>query len=356
MARIFLHKSRLKNNFDQIQKIVTPQNIEWGVVSKLLCGTEDYLKELIKLGVKEFHDSRLNNLKKVKKLLPSATTVYIKPPAKRSIKGIVEVADVSLNTQLSTIKLLNEEAKRQNKVHKIIIMIEMGDLREGVLGENIVTFYGKVFELSNINVIGIGTNFNCLYGVMPSEDKLVQLALYKQIIELKFNVKLPFISGGSTVLLPLIKQGLVPKGINHMRIGEALFFGKDLFTNTTLDGFYDNVFELETEVIEVLQKPKVPSGQLAENPSGEVFEINPEDIGKKSFRAIIDIGLLDINPDYLIPYDNNFELTGASSDMLVFDIGKNESNLNAGDTVKFKLTYMGALGVLNSFYVEKLLV
>ena len=79
------------------------------------------------------HDSRISNLKNIKKLAPHVQTVYIKPPAKRSIVSIVRYADVSFNTEIYTIKMLSAEAQRQNKVHKIIIMIEMGDLREACL-------------------------------------------------------------------------------------------------------------------------------------------------------------------------------------------------------------------------------
>ena len=39
-----------------------------------------------------------------------------------------------------------EEAQKQNKTHKIIIMIEMGDLREGVLGEDLLHFYKEIFK------------------------------------------------------------------------------------------------------------------------------------------------------------------------------------------------------------------
>jgi predicted amino acid racemase len=106
-----------------------------GVVTKILCGNEIYLKEIIALGVREMHDSRISNLKKIKALDPTIQTVYIKPPAKRSIEKIVHYADVSFNTEID-IKMLSAEAQKQNKTHKIIIMIEMGDLREGVMGKN----------------------------------------------------------------------------------------------------------------------------------------------------------------------------------------------------------------------------
>src|SRR5690606_10959885 len=113
--------------------------------------------------VKEVCDSRVTNLKHIKALNPDVETAYIKPPPKRSVRKIVEYADVSFNTEYETIKLLSQAAVEQNKIHKVIIMIELGELREGVMREGFIDFYAKVFELPNIEVIGIGTNLTCMY-------------------------------------------------------------------------------------------------------------------------------------------------------------------------------------------------
>ncbi|MEO9475569.1 MAG: alanine/ornithine racemase family PLP-dependent enzyme [Cyclobacteriaceae bacterium] len=353
MAFLKLKRKSLQHNYKFIAKKLDRQGIEWGVVSKLLCGTVKYIQEVIDLGVTEIHDSRVSNLKKVKQIDPNIQTVYIKPPAKKAIKSVVEYADVSFNTELSTIRMLSEEAGRQGKLHKIIIMIEMGDLREGVLGEQLLDFYGSIFELPHITVVGLGTNLNCLYGVMPSQDKLIQLSLYKQLVEAKFDRKIEWVSGGTSVVFPLLLNKQLPKGINHFRIGEMLYFGNNLFTNETIKGMKTDVFTLHAQIIELIEKPKVPTGDLAQNPSGEQFEINEEDYGKTSYRAILDLGLLDISTDFLEPIDHDVEITGASSDMIVTDLGATKSHYKVGDWVKFKLKYMGALGLLNSNYIEK---
>ncbi len=221
---------------------------------------ELYLKELLTLDIKESCDARVSNLVKIKKLAPEIDTVYIKPPAKRSIKKIVKYADASFNTEFETIKWLSEEAVRQNKIHKIIIMIELGDLREGVMGEDLMDFYGSIFKLPNIKVTGIGTNLNCLHGVYPSEDKMVQLSLYKQLIESKFNRKIPWVTGGTSVVIPLLLMKQLPAGINHFRVGEALFFGNNLITGETFEGMETDVFTLFAEIIEITEKPITPMG------------------------------------------------------------------------------------------------
>ncbi|NMM46984.1 alanine racemase [Marinigracilibium pacificum] len=353
MAYLTLSKSKLQHNFQFLNNVFRENNISWAIVSKLLCGNEAYLKEIINLGTKEICDSRISNLKKVKEINPDVETVYIKPPAKRSISKIIKYADASFNTEYETIKWLSEEAVKQNKQHKVIIMIELGDLREGVMGEELMDFYESVFKLPNIKVTGIGSNLNCLYGVMPSTDKLVQLSLYKQLIDTKFGVQIPWVTGGTSVVVPLLFKHQVPKGINHFRVGEILYFGNNLFTGEYVEGMNHDVFKLYAEIIEITEKPKVPIGVLEENPSGETFEINEEDYGQSSYRAIIDIGLLDIDPDYLIPENKELSISGASSDMLIIDLGETNRNMNIGDLVAFDLKYMGALSILNSDYIDK---
>lgn len=354
MAFLKLYKDRLKHNYQFLDKLFMKNNTEWGVVTKMLCGNKFYLQQLIDLGIVQMHDTRLTNLKAIKELAPDIQTVYIKPPPKRSITKLIKYADVSFNTDLSVIKLLSEEAVRQKKKHKIIIMIEMGDLREGVMGDDLLEFYGKVFKLPNISIVGIGTNLNCLNGIMPSQDKMVQLALYKQLIEVKFNRKIPWVSGGTTVAVPMLIKHQIPKSINHFRIGEALYFGKDIFTDGIIKGMRSDVFRLFTEIIELHEKPMIPTGEQMENPSGVKTEFDKADIGKTSYRAIIDIGLLECNPQFLIPEDDSVKIIEASSDMLVLDLGRNTKKYKVGDLVSFQLKYMGALGIMNSNYIQKL--
>lgn len=356
MAFLNLYKEKLQDNFKFLKHQFNAHGIAWGVVSKMLCGNRKYLKELIDLGVDEVHDSRISNLRKIKEINPQVQTVYIKPPSKRNLADMVRYADVSLNSELNTIRWISEESVKQGKMHKIIIMVETGDLREGVMGDHLVEFYEKVFDLPNLEIIGLGTNLNCLNGVLPSADKLIQLSLYKQIIELKFSKEIPWVSAGTSVTIPLMLHKQLPKGINHFRVGETLYFGIDLFEDKVIEGMHGDVFELFVEIIEMQEKPLLPSGVLAANPQGEVMEVDESLYGKTSYRAIIDIGLLDVDPKYLIPVDEAFQIIGGSSDMLILNLQQNPRGYKVGDLIAFQLKYMGALAVLNSSYIEKRVV
>ena len=353
MAYITLNLNKLKDNYEYLDQLFKQNHIQWGIVVKMLCGNKKYLEKVLSLGIKQVCDSRISNLKIIKSIAPDIETVFIKPAAKRNAARVVEYADISFNTELETIKLLSKAAVNQNKTHRIMIMIELGELREGVMRDNFIEFYSNVFELPNIKVIGIGTNLTCMYGVLPNEDKLIQLSLYKQLLEAKFNKQIPYISGGASVTIPLILNGLIPSGINHFRVGETLYLGTDVYYSKPYDHMHNDVFKLFAEIIELNEKPSIPSGELGHNLTGEVASFDQTLMGTSSYRAIVDVGLLDVEDGHIYPVDKCMQIVGASSDMIVVDLGENPRKLKVGDSIEFSLDYMGILRIMNSDYVEK---
>lgn len=356
MAFIELDRKKLKHNYNYLSGLFSERDIAWGIVTKVLCGNPLFLKEVLELGIMQVCDSRVSNLQVIKELNPEIQTIYIKPPAQTAIPEVVKYADISFITEFETVKALSKEAQKQKKLHKVIIMIEMGDLREGVMRDEFIDFYARIFNLAQIEVIGIGTNLNCLSGVLPNQDKLIQLCLYKELIEAKFNRKIPLVSGGSSVTIPLLFKQLLPAGISHFRVGETLFFGNDIVDNVPIKEMQNNIFRLYAEIIELSEKPLVPEGEMGVNVAGHSIEINEEDYGKTSHRAILDMGLLDVDEKHIHPVDESIKFFGASSDMLVVDIGKNKKNYKVGDLIEFRLDYLGVLSALNSYYIEKRVV
>ena len=353
MAYITLNTGKLKENYRHLDRLFKSHRIKWSVVSKILSGNTLFVKELLNLKPEQVCDSRVSNLRTIKSIDPSVETIYIKPPPKQYIKAVVEFADISLNTEYETLRLLSVEARKQGKIHKVIIMIEMGELREGVMRDDFIDFFSKVFELPNIEVVGIGTNLSCLYGVLPNQDKLIQLGLYEQLVEAMFKKEIPYVSGGSSVTIPLIHQGILPRAINHFRVGETLFLGTNVYDGSVFEDMHNDVFRLFTEIIELTVKPRVPTGEMGLNVEGESFDFDNRDLGKTSWRAIVDMGLLDVDEKHISPVDEGVEMVGASSDMFVIDLGDNQKNYKVGDIIEFKMDYMGVVRILNSKYIEK---
>lgn len=352
MGYVTLNIDKLKQNYNHLDTLFKRNGIQWSIVTKLLCGNEAYIDAVINLGIRQVCDSRIANLKMIKTKYPDIETIFIKPPAKRNASKIVEHADISFNTSLDTVKALSKAAMLKGKVHKIVIMVELGELREGVLLNDLLQFYSDVSSLPNITVIGLGTNLTCMYGVLPSYEKLEQLEIYKREIEDRFDTTIELLSGGASVTIPLIQTGDLPEGINHFRIGETLFLGTDVYNNSTIPGMHQHIFTLHGEIIELEKKPNKPYGELGHNLTGEKQEFDDVDPGE-SYRAIIDIGMLDIDTKHVQLIDNSISIVGASSDMTVLDLGKNAHGYKTGDKIQFTMDYMGTLRIMHSRYIEK---
>lgn len=362
MAQLTIHTDKIKGNIKDLGAFFKKRNIHWSLVTKVFSGDKTFLKNVLTEDIiqhiNSVGDSRLTSLKNLRAVNPKMRTIYIKPPAQVYADELVQYADISLNSSFSTIEALNKAAKKHDLIHQIIIMIELGELREGVNRDDILEFYKKVFNLSNIEVIGIGSNLGCMYGVEPTYDKLLQLSLYKELISAKFDKKLPYISGGTSITLPLVDMDVVPKEINHFRVGEAAFFGLSPLKNEQFENLHTDTFEFYANIIELEEKKIVPDGIINEANIGHVAEVDVTDDSETTYKAILDFGMLDVDKSDIEAEDKSLTFVGISSDMIVIDLGKNKTKdgnkkYKVGDQIKFKPNYMGVARLLSSKFIEK---
>jgi predicted amino acid racemase len=361
MATLIVNTNRLKENIIKLSSFLAENSIDWSLVVKILGGNRPLLEKLIcDDSIKKVHsvgDSRISNLKTIKEIEPDIVTMYIKPPAPVLAKKIVQYADISLNTSYTTIEALNREAERLGKTHRVIIMIELGELREGILRDNVLSFYEKLFGLKNIKIEGLGTNLGCMYGVEPTYDKMVQLSLYKMLIEEKFNKKLNLVSAGSSITLPLVMRKKLPDGINHFRIGETAFLGVSIIDGKRFKNLSNNAFDFSAEILELEEKEMIPDGNLTDAGIGITahdFQGDHNiDINKKSYRAIVDFGEIDVDPTHISPKDESVKFIGTTSDMTVYDTGEKKGKFSVGKQIHFKPNYMAVARLMNTKYVTK---
>lgn len=362
MAELIIETEKIKENIRTLSDYFEEKGIDWSLITKVFSGDHDFLENILTEEVidkiNSVGDSRLTSLKNLRAVNPAMRTIYIKPPAAIYADDVVKYADISLNTSFSTIKALNEAAGRAGKIHQIIIMIELGELREGVNRDDVMSFYEKVFKLPYIEVIGLGSNLGCMYGIEPTYDKLLQLSIYKELISTKFNKKLKYISGGSSITLPMIDQGAIPKDINHFRVGEAAFFGVSPLYNRQFRNLHTDTFAFEANIIELEEKKIVPEGVLSDANIGHTADFEDHDVSETTVKAILDVGMLDVDKDDIEALDKEVHFVGITSDMMVVDIGKNltvegKTKYRVGDRVRFKTNYMAVARLLNSKFIDK---
>lgn len=319
-------------------------------VTKGTCGHPEVAKAMLRGGVSSIGESRMDNIRRLKIAGVATSYVLLRVPSLSEVGEVVELVDLSLNSELRVLAGLSDAARRCGRVHDVVIMVDLGDLREGVWPNDLVPLVRAALGFPGIRIVGLGTNLTCLGGVIPSEDNMTRLAKHAREVERTFGLTLEWISGGNSSALALIAAGEMPKRINHARIGEAILLGCETVHRRPWPGTFQDAFLLHAEVVELKEKPSVPIGARGEDAFGKVPEF--ADRGEMD-RAILNVGREDVDVEGMTPLDSRFSILGASSDYLIVDVTSAEGRLHLGDELTFSLNYSATLAAMASQYVEK---
>ncbi len=346
---IVIDRAKLTHNSKVICSKAREQGIQISGVTKACLADEHVARAMVAGGVAELADSRLENLEKLKALDLGVPLTLLRIPGLSQVRGTVELADTSLNSQYEAISALGAEARRLGKIHSIILMVDLGDLREGVLPKELLPLAREVTRIKGVKLRGIGVNLACYGGVIPTGDNLSQLAELAGKLGQAAGKPLEVISGGNSSSLGMLFRGEVPKGITNLRIGEGILLGRETINREPVEDCYQDAFTLRAEVVEVHVKPSLPKGIISQDAFGRVPVF--EDKGPM-VRAIVAIGRQDVPAEGVYPLDRKLRILGASSDHLLMDASK-KPGITVGDIVSFGLTYGGLLGAMTSPFVSK---
>jgi predicted amino acid racemase len=318
------------------------------LVGKVLAGYKEVLGALAPLGFTYLADSRMDNLKKFHEFsIPKALT---RIPMLSEIKDVIKYSSLALVSEIKTIEALSQEAIRQEKNYDVILMFDLGDLREGVFyKEDYMPLIKAILHLPNIHLKGIGTNLTCLEGVIPDQVNMGILVDIKNKIENAFEIHLDLVSGGNSSTLYMLDN--LPSQINNLRIGEAIFLGRETAFGNLIPGMFQDAFTLEAEIVEIQRKPSHPIGTLSINAFGETPILRNS--GEMN-RAILAIGKQDVDHNHLTPHDSTIKSLESNSDYLIIQLEDNTYHL--GDIVSFSLDYASLLQCMSSHYVRKILL
>lgn len=349
---------KLYNNTKIVTKLCEDNGIKVAGIIKGFGGIAEGAEEMVKGGCYQIGSSRIEQLKALKDRGFDMPLLLVRIPMMCESEDVVKYSDISLVSEKETLNLLNKEAKAQNKIYGVVLMYDLGDLREGVFyKEELIRLAEYVeYESDNLYLEGIGSNLSCYGSVAPTTENLSQLAEAATEIEEKLNRKLNIISGGGTTTLPLLVRGGVPKKINHLRIGEGINNTQDLplYWDTNIEGLDPDVFVLKAQIVEINEKPTHPIGQLMVNAFGDLPHYEDRGIRK---RAIIALGNQDLgDSSRLVPKDKNMIVLGASSDHTILDIHDCDTEYKLGDIIEFNILYQAMLMTTLSDYVHKKII
>lgn len=350
--RIEINLSKLKHNVKTITDKCKENGIKVAGVTKVFCADKKLVKAYVDGEVSYLADSRLQNFQRLKDF--SLPKILLRLPMISEAEEVVKYTDASLNSEIETIRALSREAVKIGKKHEIILMVDLGDLREGYFYEDdLYKSAEEIKKLEGVELIGIGTNLTCYGGVIPTPENLGRLVEIKNNLEKNHDVKLKIISGGNSSSIPLLYDGTIPEGINNLRLGESLVLGRETAYGKDIEETFNDVFKLVIEAIEIKDKPSLPVGEIGKDAFGNVPVFEDKGIRK---RMICAIGRQDLLPDDITPYDKEITVIGSSSDHLILDITNSKIKYKVGDKLEFGLKYGGILRGMTSEYVKKVYV
>jgi predicted amino acid racemase len=344
--------AKLRQNLDVLAAAVKGAGCSLMIVTKSFCADSAIVDMLLSHPAVDYlADSRIQNIQTYAGKGKSA--VLLRLPQEGEIPEVVRYADISLNSEIKTLGLLNEEAARQGKTHRVVLMIDLGDLREGIYFEdedNILAAAGAILKMKNLELHGLGTNLTCYGGVIPKTDNLSLLTAWADRIREKFGVRVPMVSGGNSSSYYLIGRGALPSGVNNLRLGEAFILGKETAWGSRIENTFADGVILEAQIIEAQTKRSLPVGELGVDAFGQKKTFEDRGIIK---RAILAVGRQDVDTENIFPEDPGVAILGASSDHLVLDLSAAETDYRVGDVLRFTLNYGALLRAFTGAYVGR---
>lgn len=355
---------KLKANLDVLGTATHDGGCTMAIVTKSFCANPN-VTEMIDAHplVDYLADSRVANLKKMEGL--SKEKILLRIPQESELDEMVRYADISFQSEVDTLvktdeamgKLIKIGSEDSNddiiKKHKVVLMVDLGDLREGIFyteADKIFEAVKVVLDSENLELFGIATNLTCYGAIIPKPDNLSILTDIASQIEGKFDIKLDMVSGGNSSSYYLLEKNELPQGINNLRLGEAFVLGNETAYGARIEGTYNDGVFLEAQIVELKEKPSLPIGEVGMDAFGNVPEYEDRGVIK---RAIIAVGQQDADPDSMTPMDSKIDILGASSDHMILDVTKSDREYKVGDIVSFTLGYGGLLKAATSDYVGK---
>ncbi len=328
------------------------RGIDVVAVTKCTCGSPEVGRALLAGGAVALGESRHANAERLRAAGITAPLWLLRSPPPALAHETVRLFDLTLVSELETCAALDAAAAALGRPHRVMAMVDLGDLREGVMPGDLPVFVDAVEALDHVELAGIGVNLTCYGAIVPDERNMSELVGLARAAEARVGRRL-LVGGGNSGSIGMVASGRMPAGVTVLRIGETILHGVDTLTREPILGLHTDVFELAAPVIECKVKPSLPRGTVAQDAYGNRPSFT--DRGERR-RAILALGRQDVMPEYLTPLDEGVEILGASSDHLICDVHEMAAPPRLGDVLRFRPNYAATVQLFTSPYVQKVFV
>ena len=352
--RLEIHLEKLHHNARTLVERLARQGIAVTGVSKATLGLVEIVHTWLAAGVGSIGEARIETIEALRRSGVMVPLLLVRSPMLSQVELVVAHAAISCNSDMGVLEALAAAAAQQGVRHGVLLMVELGDLREGILPADLEQVAQGTLALPNLRLVGIGTNLGCQHGIAPDGVNMAELSRLTIALERRFGLRLPWCSGGNSANLPWLAAGGDPGRINHLRLGEALLLGREPLGRTAIPGLHTDAISLVAEVIEARRKPSQPWGErgrtsFAGSPTAPPADRPPQEV----HRALLALGEQDVDPAGLSPPAGTL-IRGASSDHLVVESAGRP--LQVGDEQRYQLSYSALLRAMTSPFVSRCFV
>lgn len=350
--RVVVNLEHIRNNARVVRELCESKGIRVLGVTKVFSGNPVIAQCYIDAGITMTGDSRTANLKAQAEYGLTAERWLIRPPMVSEIPEMVKYAHASLNSEIETIRAISAETVEQNlPPHKVILMADLGDIREGFTDyDEMIQVALETEALPGVYLYGIGVNLTCFSFIQPDEQKMQELAALRVRVSEAIGRPLDIVSGGNSGTIDLMLRDGMAEGVDSLRLGESLLFGKERARYTYLPGTFRDTFTLECEIVEIKNKPSLPWGTVGVDSYGNKPEF--VDRGENRVKAICALGKQDFDPEICTPLDPGVIMLGSSSDHLMLDVTDSDREYAVGDIIQLELGYFSVMRAFTSRYVD----
>jgi ornithine racemase len=346
--RLEIDLDKISHNARNLVGRLAPRGIRVTGVTKAALGTPAVAEAMVRGGVGALGDSRVENLVRMRAGGIAMPITLIRSPMLSQVDAVVTLADTSCNSELAVLTRLSDAAVARDTTHAVVLMVELGDLREGVAVGDVLDLARQARRLPNIKLVGLGTNLACQNGVAPDRHNMAELSRLADAVESTFGIELDVVSGGNSANLDWACTTDDPGRINDLRLGESILLGREPLHRRPIEGLHTDAITLVAEVIEAKEKPAQPWGEIAQ----AAFDGGPPRRGTGTVRQLLlAVGRQDVDADGLTAPIGTHVL-GASSDHLVVDAG--DGGADIGDELAFQLNYSALVRAMTSPFVAQL--
>ena len=350
--RLVIDREKLRHNAEMLCRMAREHGVaDLAFVTKAFSADEEMVRTIMATPCRYLADSRIENLRRFQDI--GKERILLRLPMLSQVEEVVRDAEISFNSERKTLRALDIAAQKIGRVHKVVLMIDMGDLREGILfrdTEQIMAAVDTAETCTHLELYGTAFNLTCYGAVLPSEENLSAFMGITRQIEARIGRSLAFVSGGNSSSIPMLLGGRMPKGINNLRLGEAMLLGRETAYGQQIPGLFQDIATLEVEVVELQMKPSCPIGEVGRNAFGE--QSRYVDVGERC-RAIAAIGRQDMDCGGITPLRSGVRVIGASSDHLLLDVEDCRPPVEVGEVLAFQLNYSALLRGFTSQYVRR---